>query len=254
MSYSANPVILCFRPRPAARLRLLCFAYAGGSAAVFRDWAMELEDVEVHAVAYPGRAHRLHSSMPEHLDELVREVAAAAGGLTQQGAWSVYGHSFGALLGFEVIRALCALGAAAPRRLIAAARAAPHIALPGARAHQLSDGELLELLERHFTADPLLRNRELVQTLLPTLRADLRLSETTVLPLAAKIDVPITAWGGTRDATVGEADLEAWAVHTTQEFNIEMIEGGHLFLRETPAVTLRKVATRVLADLDEVRR
>ncbi len=59
-------------PRPLAqpRVRLFCFAHAGGSATTFHRWPAALgDDVEVLGVELPGRGSRLreppHRTMPE---------------------------------------------------------------------------------------------------------------------------------------------------------------------------------------------
>jgi medium-chain acyl-[acyl-carrier-protein] hydrolase len=42
--------------RPAARLRLFCFPYAGSGAAIYRDWPAGFPpSIEVCAVELPGR-------------------------------------------------------------------------------------------------------------------------------------------------------------------------------------------------------
>ncbi|MBN3819736.1 thioesterase, partial [Paraburkholderia sp. Se-20369] len=52
-----------FAPVPAPRLRMICCAYAGGSAAVFRGWHERLpRDVEICAVELPGRGARFREA------------------------------------------------------------------------------------------------------------------------------------------------------------------------------------------------
>ena len=65
--------IKLFEPRPDARLRLFCFAYAGGGASIYRLWPADLPAaVEVRAVQLPGReefidALRRFSGTPEEV-------------------------------------------------------------------------------------------------------------------------------------------------------------------------------------------
>ncbi|WP_043225454.1 thioesterase II family protein, partial [Burkholderia glumae] len=47
-------------PRSDARVRLVCFHYAGSGASMFAPWAAALPDaVELLAVQLPGRENRL---------------------------------------------------------------------------------------------------------------------------------------------------------------------------------------------------
>ena len=55
-----EPWILRPKPQSAAALRLFCFPYAGGGAAIYRGWPDGLPGtIDVCAVALPGRGGRL---------------------------------------------------------------------------------------------------------------------------------------------------------------------------------------------------
>ncbi|MGH3729512.1 MAG: thioesterase II family protein, partial [Micromonosporaceae bacterium] len=46
----------CYRPRPAAAVRLICLPHASGNASFYRVWLTRLPpSVELVAVQYPGR-------------------------------------------------------------------------------------------------------------------------------------------------------------------------------------------------------
>jgi surfactin synthase thioesterase subunit len=50
---TADRWLVCKRPQPKARHRLIAFTWAGGTAAVFYGW--DIPGVEVVAVHLPGR-------------------------------------------------------------------------------------------------------------------------------------------------------------------------------------------------------
>ena len=69
--------ILPFRiPRPAARVRLLCFPFAGGGAMIYRGWDKLLPaDVDVCAVELPGRGARQGEAPIDDMNRLLDDLA-----------------------------------------------------------------------------------------------------------------------------------------------------------------------------------
>src|SRR5207344_3079029 len=103
---TASPWLVCFEPVPNASVRLFCFPYAGGGAAVYRSWRTELPDgVELWAVRPPGRElrykERAYHRMGPLVDALEKELEPV---LDLPHAF--FGHSLGAITAFEVARQL----------------------------------------------------------------------------------------------------------------------------------------------------
>ncbi|MGA8518751.1 MAG: alpha/beta fold hydrolase, partial [Pseudonocardiaceae bacterium] len=94
------------RPRPAARLRLICLPAAGGGASRYRDWPAHLPDgVEVVSVQLPGRENRFDEQPIDSMDQLVGSLLdGLAGNLIAP--FALFGHSMGALIAFELARRL----------------------------------------------------------------------------------------------------------------------------------------------------
>ena len=109
--------------------------------------------------------------------------------------------------------------------------------------HAFPDRELrAELRRLQGTPDAVLDNDELMQMILPTLRADFAVHETYVcgdeLPLAC----PILALGGDSDPFTPSADLEAWRVHTVASFEVSVLPGGHFYVHESRPLLLQLLA------------
>src|SRR5207302_1092491 len=88
------------RPRP--RLRLLCLPAAGGGLFAYQRWPDELPvDVEVCTVQLPGREDRFLEPALTSTHEVVGHIVDA---VAPHLAWpfAIYGHSMGAILGFEL--------------------------------------------------------------------------------------------------------------------------------------------------------
>ncbi|MCF3639296.1 thioesterase domain-containing protein, partial [Rhizobium sp. TRM95111] len=66
--------------------------------------------------------------------------------------------------------------------------------------------------------------------LLPALRADLTALGTWKRHARAPLALPITAFGGDRDATCPAANLAEWRQETTGDFARHIHPGGHFYL------------------------
>lgn len=244
MTTSAPDPWVVRRPRSAPlRLRLFCFPYAGGGASVYRGWGQSLPpEVEVCAVQPPGREGRLRERPFDRLLPLVQAMADALAPYMDV-PFAFYGYSNGALMSFELARELRRRGRAGPVHLFAAACPAPHLPDRDPPIHDLPEPELIDSLRTlGGTPEEVLGNRELMQILLPLLRADSAIHETYVYTEEEPLDAPITATGGTRDPKAGREEIEAWRVHTSAGFRARMMEGDHFFIHGVQALHLRDLA------------
>ena len=119
-----------------------------------------------------------------------------------------------------------------PGLLIVAACQAPKLLNQRPPIHLLPDEAFLRELTARYAGIPaeVLQNRELLDLLLPTLRADVRLMETYRHRDEAPLDLEILALGGTSDGAVPVADLNAWRSQTAKRFSARLLPGDHFFL------------------------
>ena len=175
-----------------APIRLVCFPYAGGGAHIYADWRTGLPpQVEVHAVQLPGRGRRFAEPALERLDAAVSDIVDALATLNDK-PFMFFGHSMGALLAFETARALRRLGSAGPLRLLMSAYRAPQLERREPPIRDLPEAAFIAKL-REFEGTPpeVFANKELLELMLPVVRADFTLVEThryrPELPLACPI-------------------------------------------------------------------
>src|SRR5207237_545469 len=115
--------------------------------------------------------------------------------------FAFFGHSMGALLSFELARRLQGQYQLSPVRLFVSGRGAPHLPDLDTPRHTLPDAELLEELRRlNGTPMEILDHPELLQLMLPLLRADFAICETYVYADGVRLSCPLTALGGLNDA------------------------------------------------------
>jgi len=227
---------------PRARLRLFCLPYAGGGASIFRDWTVALpSEVVVHPIQLPGREGRLDEPPPTEIHSLMQSLAKTLEGFLDL-PFAIFGHSFGALIGFELARLLRAQYAAEPVHLFTSACRSPQSPHTQRRIGLLSDELLLDALQRRYGAASLLfQYPELRPVLLPTIRADILMHETYVYQDDEPLSCPISVFGGLHDTEILYQDLRAWRVHTRSTFSLRMLPGGHLFLHAQRSRLLRTV-------------
>ncbi len=218
-------------PRPNARVRLFCLPYAGGGASIYRSWPDALpDDIAVLPVQLPGRENRMAEPPITRLRLLVALLAQALRPhLTEP--YAFFGHSMGALLAFELTRHLRRQRVPLPVHLFLSGRRAPTIEDTDEPAHTLPhDAFVARLRELDGTPEAVLAHPELMELVLPTLRADFAVCETYTYTAEPPLACGLTVFGGTDDSSTPLEQLDDWATQTTGPAQVLHIPGGHFFI------------------------
>jgi surfactin synthase thioesterase subunit len=250
MTNKQNPWISYRKPHTQARLRLFCFPYAGGAASIFRTWADELPpEVDVCPIQFPGRESRLTEQPFTEFTSLVQAMTRYLQPYLNI-PFAFFGHSMGALISFEFARYLRQQYYLSPVQLFISGCSAPQVFDFGRRIHDLPEPEFLqEVRQLKGTPDEVLEHPELMQLLLPVLRADFGAVETYTYTPGEPLDCMISVFGGLKDEEVSREDLEAWQQQTRGAFNLRLFPGDHFFLHSDRALLLRTLSedlTRLL--------
>ena len=220
----------CSRLDAGGTLQLFCFPHAGATSHVFRSWARRLPPhVDLWGVHPPGRGQRIREQPFRRIEPLVEALAASLP-IDADRPFALFGHSIGALVAFETARCLRRTRGIAPRHLFASGYPAPHQPPRRQPLHDAPRDVLIRALERYEGIPPdLLTHAELMDLLLPAVRADFELSETYVYRQGDALPCGITCFGGHEDAEATPEELRGWAVHTTSSFELHILEGNHFF-------------------------
>jgi surfactin synthase thioesterase subunit len=220
---------------PDARLRLLCLPQAGGSASSFGPWRVAAPPgVELATVELPGRGVRSAEPVPDSIEELAQAVVE---GVTAEldMPYALFGHSFGALLGYEIAVEIRRRGLPAPRALVVSASRAPHGGAVPERMSDRDDAGLLAWLEG-FGGFPseLARYTSYLRYALRTVRRDLTLTENYMDARAGtvpeRLDCPLHVLGGDADPLIPADRLERWRDCAGGDFTKRLLPGGHDYL------------------------
>jgi medium-chain acyl-[acyl-carrier-protein] hydrolase len=225
---SKNRWLVCPQPNPRADIRLFLFPYAGGAPAVFNKWPAEFPDnIETNIIHYPGRGSRFNEAPVKELTALAEEINYAIQPVLDK-PFIFFGHSMGGVIAFELAHQLDIQ----PQILFVSACGAPQLPNPNPTIHSLPDSEFLKSLQ-DFNGLPAeaISNSELMQLLLPTLRADFEAIEKyKYISDDHRLTCPIIAFGGTDDTHVGRDRLEGWRHHTNGGFKSQYFSGDHFFI------------------------
>lgn len=219
----------------SARVRLVCFPHAAGNATLFRGWGPALAGarggpVDVCAVELAGRGRRFDEAPATVAENVIDEVTSALRELPPLPT-IFFGHSLGARLAFGTAVAWSAYGPV--EGLVAAAARAPvhDETAPRGMAELPRDELIAKLADLGGTPPAVLEHADLMDLLLPMIRADLTLAEwTTPAASAGALACPVTVLLGREDASVGAEAADGWRSCTRGPCSVRELDGGHFFV------------------------
>jgi medium-chain acyl-[acyl-carrier-protein] hydrolase len=235
------------RTRKAGPLvRLVCVPYAGGAASAFRLWPHCLPNwAELCAVQLPGREQRHREALTTVMPAAVNAVAEALLPLSDV-PLVLFGHSMGAIIAYETARLLQRLHGISIRHLIVSGRRAPHVPSMRPDMHSLPRAGLVDQLRRlNGTPGEVLNDAEMLDIMLPIIRADFELIETYRPSDAAPLGCPVTAVGGDADPDVSPTMLQDWRVTTSNAFDTRVFPGDHFYLNSQRLPLVDFIADRL---------
>lgn len=221
------------------KLRLFCLPYSGASAMVYSRWRRSLPEwLQVRPLELPGRGMRMDEPLQSDIRRLASQLADEIS-VELDRPYALFGHSLGGLLAFELAHALRERGLPEPLALFASATAGPARRDVSEYAVAKTDAQLIaRLRELNGTGEEVLANAELMQLMLPILRADFLLCGSFSHEQRSPLPVPIHVFGGKQDS-VRAGQLLDWQIDTRRVFSLDLFEGHHFYLVEQEIPLLR---------------
>jgi medium-chain acyl-[acyl-carrier-protein] hydrolase len=203
---------------------------------MYRKWLDAFPDqVEVLGVQLPGREAQMRQPLVSDFRSLCGLVEAALEPYFDS-PFAFFGHSMGSWLAFELTRSLRRQGKPLPVHLFVSGRRSPQLPERHALMHSLEDKRLIAEIQQRYRGIPaeVLAEPDLMDLVLPILRADLEALEQHEYSSEQPLSCPISCFGGMEDSQVDRYELEAWKEQTDASFKLEMLPGGHSFAQDPP--------------------
>lgn len=240
------------------KVKLFCFAYAGGSASFFKNWAGQAAaGIEIIPVELPGRGsrygERLCRSLDELMDDVFRQVIKNMDGRSSE--YVLFGHSMGTLVICELIQRLQQrTDIPEPLHVFFSGRYPPHNK-PFNQLHNLPTDEFKRCIaELGGTPGELLDDREIFEIFEPILRADYQVLETYEYKQPEeKWNFSISVFYGSKDREIQEYDYSEWRHYTNESCTFYEFDGDHFFIhshwvqmidRMNQQISLHRVAAK----------
>lgn len=205
--------------------------------------------IDVIPIGLPGRQERFQEPLikefPAALEAVTRMVVSRA-----RAPFVLIGHSMGALLAFEIARKLEQLRLAPCALFVTACRAAHLWAESHEKKSQLPDSALKqEIREMNGTPESILLDTEMMELILPIVRADFAVCDSYIFDPEPILTCRIFAFGGLGDPDIKLEDIAAWGHLTSGGFRSRMLAGGHFFIQqEWPA---REICSAIFNSFSE---
>jgi pyochelin biosynthesis protein PchC len=227
---------------------LLCVPPSGAGRSYFRTWPRTLGESTVAPISLPGRDERFREPLVRTMGDAVRELLPTVERLARARC-SLYGHSLGAAIAFELARAVEACrGKGAVASLVVSGRAAPHLDAPVELELPRRPRDLARTVGRlRGSVDAARFHPEVVSLTIPIFRADLTLSAGYRWDGELPLSTPVVAVAFADDEVVPPALVERWAEATTGAFAFHVLDGDHGTPAQAPPALLDVVAATPVA-------
>lgn len=243
-----NPWIIQLTQNPAAKARLLCFAYAGAGAFIFRTWKQFIpSDIELIGIQLPGRETRFKEPRIHDFNTLLSEVMPALTPYLDK-PLILFGYSLGAMIAYELALKFQEQSLATVEHLIIAASRPPsHIAQdPSFKDGSLyKEATLRKMHEYQGTASVVMDSPEMLDIFIPIMQADFALLASYQPTQGILLNCPVSVLFGEQEAENTLEKALQWKALTTGIFKHYMIPGRHFFIHESPE-SMKEVMLKVI--------
>lgn len=226
INYLKELWVLKFTPEKSGSINLVYFHCAGGSAYHAKPWVDHLDkNFNLYSVQLPGHDQRL-SEQPLSSVKLIAEKLKSEFKSILRKKTVFIGHSLGALLAYELAKKLPENYSL--KALVVIASRPPNILPENPFSEEASDVVFIEKLRTYGgLPDNILENKDLLNLLLPAIRADAMASENYCDSPLKQLDCPVFVFYGNKDLFVDAKMASEWGLFTKSEHRCFEFPAGH---------------------------
>lgn len=187
---------------------------------------------EVVTIELPGRGKRMNEKIiidrEEAIEDQLNEVVKRRKNDTE---FVIYGHSMGAMLGFELVSKL-EFQNDPPVNLVVSGNPGPGISREVVRSNLNKENFIIALRELGGIPEAVYENIELFDFFEPILRADFKIVEQGEGTTSKVINTPIYSIMGQDEKFIEE--ISNWQNFTSNKFKFDIFSGNHFFINSNP--------------------
>ncbi|WP_046754915.1 thioesterase II family protein [Kordia jejudonensis] len=211
-------------------MKIIALPFAGGSKHSFNYLRKELENKSIDLV---GIGYFDSVKNNKYHKKTIQEVAAiilkSILPIIADEPYVVYGHSMGALVGYEICKIIAQKNLPLPLKLVVSGRNAPCHSVDHKTYTLPSDNFWKVLDELGGLPNELLLEKSIREMLEPGLRKDFECVETYQYQIAQKLPIPIDVFYGTTEG-ISESNIYDWNRETDKNVQIQQLTGNHFFI------------------------
>lgn len=228
------------RSREEKELILICVPYGGGWSTIFNIWEQYLDDrIALLPAKLPGRGERMEEESHLNMQALVKEMSPVIAQFELPLAF--YGGCFGGLCSYEIIKELETKYHKKAKHFFTNSLVSPRYIKEELCLSEWPKEKLTkELLSRGELPKEILGDEEVLDFLLPGIRADYRIYETYQWQKTGKIDVNMSVFYNDETAIQLEANRD-WNNLIQGSCEIIPMECGNLFATESQIAIARQI-------------
>lgn len=238
------------------KTKLFFLPHAGGSARGYMVMKRYLDTsiIEPVPLEMAGRGCRIQESCFTDMESCVEDLYETMKSELSDCPYAVFGHSLGSVVSYELIRYIDRMGMKPPVCAFFSGRSAPGYEFPGPVLSGLNDTEFIEKFNQFQGLPPeILANQNILELVLPVLRADVQLAENYHPDEISKLPCDVYAFYGEKDVLVCKEGMEAWKSVTEQSTGVTSFDGGHFYFKENTESLAKRISSilRELAAKEE---
>jgi medium-chain acyl-[acyl-carrier-protein] hydrolase len=249
MTQQTSKWVVPLTPTHLGQHKLFCFPYAGSGASVYRNWGKLLQkNIQGFAIQPPGRETRFSEDLLASIDDYATQAQQAIEPYCSYNEKLIlFGHSLGALAAYETAKRLQSADAHVDLLIVSGRQDPTRPSIRPPISHLNNVEFIQQMATYNGTPAAILQNEELLELLLPMIRADFSMSEHyTRCPITTQLACPVIALSSRQDEWLSKTAIDDWKNISSGSFETHWFEGDHFYLNQSAKELVAFLSDKIL--------